>query len=160
MQAHKEGIPGSQSCSVRRNTVSSLFTRIFPNQNIEHKMATANHSLKPKAQVTYAQYDGPGSSPLQTPEKSSRKFIAIKDDSDQSADELDQIIYADRKSLAGHSLRPRKALTLSIKAAENGDKAKSKPASVCLSVFCFRTSNFNSEEFTNKFLIRSARPQP
>src|SRR5580658_2725931 len=108
MQAHKEGIPGSQGRFVRRNTGSSLFARIFPKQNIEHKMATANHSPKSKTQVTYAQYDGPGSSPLQTPEKSSRKFITIKDDSDQSADELDQMIYADRKSSAGHSLRPRK----------------------------------------------------
>lgn len=131
MQAHKEGISGPQGRSVRRNTASSLLARILPNQNIEHKMAATNHSLKPKAQVTYAQYDGPGSSPPQTPEKLGRKFTIVKDDRDQSADELDQIIYADRKSSAGHILRPRKSLTLSIKAAENGDKAKSKVASVC-----------------------------
>jgi hypothetical protein len=127
MQAHKEGISGSQSYPARRNTASSLLARILPNQKFEHKMAAANHTLKPKA---YAQYDGPG---------------------DQSADELDQIIYADRKSLAGHSLRPRKSLALSMKAAENGDKTKSKAASVCLSLFCLSTFNFKSKAFTNSF---------
>lgn len=129
MKAHKEGTFGSQGHYVRRNTASSLLARILPNQKIEHKMVAANHNLKPKAQVSYAQYDGPG---------------------DQSADELDQIIYADRKSSAGHSLRPRKSLTLSMKAIENGDK-KSKAASVCLSLSCLSTFNFKSEAFTNKF---------
>jgi hypothetical protein len=160
MQAHKEGNSGSQGRFVRRNTASSLLARILPNQNIEHKMATANHSLRPKAQVAYAQSDGSGSSPPQAPAKSSRKFIGVKDDKDQSADELDQIVYADRKSSAGHSLRPRQSLTLSIKAAENGDKAKSKAVSVCFSVSCLSTCNFKIEDFTNKFFDRSVRLQP
>lgn len=118
---------------MRRNTASSLLAKILPNQNIEHKMATASRSLKPKG-LSYAQYDGSGSSPPQTPERSSRRFTSVRDDKDQSADELDQIIYADRKSSAGHSLRPRKSLTLSVKAAQNGDKTKTKAASVCLSI--------------------------
>jgi hypothetical protein len=77
--------------------------------------------------------------------------MSIKEDRDQSADELDQIIYADRKSSAGHSLRPRKALTLSIKAAENADKTKSRGASVCFYVSSLSTFNLKSGAFTNKF---------
>ncbi len=151
MQARKEGTSGSQGRSARRNTASSLLARILPNQNLEHKMATASRGLKSKAYVALTQYDGAGSSPPQTPERSSLKFTSVKDDKDQSADELDQIIYADRKSSAGHSLRPRKSLTLSAKAAENGDRTKSKAASVCLSVFYLGTFRSTSGAVANVF---------
>ena len=127
---------GSQGHPVRRNTASSLFARILPNKNFEHKMATASHNLKSKTNVAYAQYDGSGYSTLKTPDKSGRKFMSVKDDKDDSADELDQIIYADRKSSAGHRLRPRKSLTLSIKAAENGDKTMPRAVSVCNHLTC------------------------
>jgi hypothetical protein len=141
MQAHKEATSGSRGHSVRRNSAFSLLTRILPNQKIEHKMAEAIHG------VTSARYDGSGSSPPQTPEKTGRKSTSVKEDRDQSADELDQNIYADRKSSAGHSLRPRKALTLSIKAAENGDKMKLRNALVCFSVTCISTFSLKSKAF-------------
>jgi hypothetical protein len=132
MQAYKEGTSSTQSHSVRRSTASSLLARILPNQNIEHKMRSANHSLRRKAPVTYAESNGSAPSPVHTPAKPTRKSIIIIDE-EQSEDELDQIVYAERKSSAGHSLRPRKSLILSAKAAENGDKTKSKSASVSVS---------------------------
>jgi hypothetical protein len=146
MQAQHGRHSGSQGQPARLNTASSLLARILPNQNFEHKMATATRGLKSRG-FSYAQYDGTGSSPPQTHERSTQNYISVRDDKDESADELDQIIYADRKSSAGHSLRPRKSLTLSVKAAENGDKTKFKAASVCLSVSSLINLNFSIEAF-------------
>lgn len=158
MQAQKEGAFGLQSHSVRQSKASSLLARILPNQNIEHKMASMNHSIRQKAPVAYAESNASDPSPVQTPVKPTRKSVTINDD--QSEDELDQIVYAERKSSTGHSLRPRKSLTLSVKAAENGDKKNSKSASVRASNFVLAHSLLETTLFAENNFNRSIQLGP
>ncbi len=121
MQAPTEGLAGSSRPSARRNTASSLLARILPNQNLEHKMAAAGHSLRAQMPISYTESDTSATSPFSSSARPSH--ISLIDGAERPDDE-DQIQYNERRSSAGHSLRPRGALTQSIKAAENGDKKK------------------------------------
>lgn len=86
-------------------------------------MAAAKTSLRSKPFISYAESKGSAPSAPPTPEKSREEFVAV-DAVEESEDEL--IKYVERKSSGRHSLRPRSSLTLSLKAAENGDRKSNK----------------------------------
>lgn len=99
-------------------------------------MAAAKRS---KPSTSYAESNGPAPSAPPTLEKS---CVAV-DTVEESEDEL--IKYVQRKSSGRHSLRPRSALTLSLKAAENGDRKPNNAADVSLSMLLDDTITFTSE---------------
>lgn len=125
---------------VVRHTASSILAKFLPNQRTHHKMEAAGRSLRERAleQPSYAETDVSEDSSLpSTPIITSRADIQLGDEL-EAADE-DEILYADRKSPAGHSLRPRQSLSLSLKASENGDKKATPISSVSRTSMCFQT---------------------
>ena len=111
----------------RHSTASSLLAKFLPNQRVEHKMAAAKPSLRSKPSISYAESEGSTPSVPQTPEKSREGFVAI-DAEEESEDEL--IKYVERKSSGRHSLRSRRSLIMSSKAAENAERKANKATHV------------------------------
>lgn len=106
-----------------RHTASSILAKFLPNQRTHHKMDAARPTLRERGQgqPSYAESDASVESSLPTtPVNGARSVIVLGDEIE--ADQDDEILYADRKSTAGHGLRPKKSLNLSLKAIENGDK--------------------------------------
>lgn len=127
MQIPGEGLSSSEIPTVRRSTASSLLAKFLPNQKVEHKMAAAKNSLRSKLSISYAESAGsiPSAHPTQG---KSRGELVVVDAVEESEDEL--IKYVERKSSGRHRLRPRSSLTLSLKAAENGDRNSTKATDV------------------------------
>jgi len=98
---------------VVRHTASSLLAKFLPNQRTEHKMSAAAHTLRTKAPVSYAESDESADSPIVV--RTAQYVVSSEEEAED-----DEIIYTDRTSSGGHSLRARKSLNQSLKAYENG----------------------------------------
>src|SRR4030088_3429167 len=105
MQVSIEGIVSPDRPVVRR-TASSLIAKFLPNQNIEHKMAATDRTLRAKPRVSYAPSDSSAS-----PGSQSQDFVdLVGNDTEDDEDEDDEIQYEERKRSARRFSRPRKSL--------------------------------------------------